>query len=140
MLKSATLSGFFPLKFAKTKVKVYGGQRPVTSPQALRSQRIPVSRTGQNLRLRTGYALAFAILMLFVVHLFSINYNVSTGYNISKLQKHIDGLKEENKRLMLRSSEVGSIASIQQVSLADHYVPVTAVEYVQAPVSPLGLK
>lgn len=111
---------------------------PQPLAKAPRVKRITVDL--QNWRVVVGYALLAGIVIMFAVKLFSVNYNVAAGYRISSLQKRIGGLSEENKRLVLKSSETLSIASIQEDFSDERYIPVTAVEYIQVPDTQFGLR
>lgn len=118
MLTSATFANFFPARQQKTKSRTYTASRTVSGVETK--------------KLWLGTSLAVVIIVMSIAHLFSVNYNVGIGYNISTAQKKVAALKEENKRLMLKSSETGSIASIQENFAAGSYVPVTSIEYVNA--------
>lgn len=153
MSKVASLVQILPFGRQKTKIKIYGKQNSVPQSRSAKvlafvsTTQVSAVRAGnrttslETKKIWTGYALALGIVVLFAVHLVSVNYNVGTGYQISKVQNKLAALSEENKRLMLKSSETGSIASIQENFSAENYVPVTGVEYVfTSSSSPLGLK
>jgi hypothetical protein len=149
MIKTAALTNWFPFGQGKTKIKVYGksngtAQVSVSNRVVLASRKQSSALHGllhtENSRVLAAYGLAAGIVVMFVINLFSVNYNVATGYKINSVQKQIASLTEENKRLVLKMSEAGSIAPMQENFAAEHFVPVTNVEYVHSSPGSLVLK
>lgn len=106
-------------------------------PQKARSVRTgrsasPAIRLGQrDLTKSLVYGLGALVLFMAVTYVISINSSSTSGYQITKLQKSVNGLVEENKKLTLQNAEINSMASINDAAWQSGFVPVTSMEYVQ---------
>lgn len=76
-------------------------------------------------------ALSLAIAVLFVAYVFGINQSAAKGYEITKQKNKLNTLIEENKKLLVRTSEVGSILQIQDEAASHNLVQITNQEYLQ---------
>lgn len=77
------------------------------------------------------FGLGALVLFMAVTYVVSINSSSTSGYQITKLQKSVNGLVEENKKLTLQNAEINSMASINDAAWQSGFVPVTSMEYVQ---------
>jgi hypothetical protein len=91
------------------------------------------SRTPQVSRRRMyfAYGLAACNVAIFVSYFFGVNQGVAKGYEIKKIQTQINTLQEENQKLTVKASEVGSILRVQQELASSGFVPATGGIFLQ---------
>ncbi len=82
-------------------------------------------------RLYLGVGLAAAVALMFLVYVFGINQSAAKGYEITRQKAELNALIEENKKLLVRTAEIGSIVQIQDQAAADHLVQINNQEYLQ---------
>jgi hypothetical protein len=152
MIKTATLTSLWPFGASKTKIKIYGkpqnhktsSTRVVSSLSRPRARKFSFAKLNflkiKNLNIKLSLVFAAGIVGILVFNLLTVNFNIATGYKISTLQNKVADLKDENKRLMLKSSEVGSITAIQENFLAENFVPASSTQFIAATPSSLGMK
>lgn len=152
MIKTATLTNLWPFGASKTKIKIYGKSqtkqtssvRVVSSLSRPRTKKFSLTKLNplkvKNLNIKLSLAFAAGIIGIFAFNLLTVNFNIATGYKISTLQNKVAELKDENKRLMLKSSEVGSITTIQESFLAENFVPASSTQFIAVTPSNLGMK
>lgn len=75
--------------------------------------------------------LVVATVAMFILYIFGINQSAAKGYEITKQRNELTQLIEENKKLLVRLAEVGSIVQIQQEAAANHLVQITNQEYLE---------
>lgn len=77
------------------------------------------------------YVLVGANLILFALYFFGINQYTAKGYELRQAQQRLANLRGENKKLIQRVSENASILQIQNSLAQEHFVPVSATEFLQ---------
>lgn len=75
--------------------------------------------------------MAALIISLGIGYLFSVNQTASRGFEVSSLQEQMETLASQNKKLELETSELKSMAQIEQVKETIGLVPVEKVEYLR---------
>ncbi len=83
-------------------------------------------------RLRLAYALVAVNIALVLASIVSVNDYAAGGYVLSELQTNIDKLSEQNKKLMVKSTELGSVVELQENLAASGYVAAGTPQFVQA--------
>jgi hypothetical protein len=68
---------------------------------------------------------------MLLAYVFGINQSAAKGYEIKKQQSKLNQLVEQNKKLMVRAAEMGSIVQIQNEAEANQLVQITNQEYLQ---------
>jgi uncharacterized membrane protein affecting hemolysin expression len=134
--------GLFPLTVKdRQSSSTRGSRRAVmhTRTEASFLMRNPVRTTAYIVPWFTAPLLVIN-LILFFGYLFSVNAQANTGYTIKQLEKKISEQTAENKKLMVRTSEVNSIASVQDSVTEDRFVPITARDTVYVQVQQLSKK
>src|SRR5438105_1533161 len=69
----------------------------------------PAAAARMDKRLYLGAGLAAAAIVLLLAYVFSINQSAAKGYEITQQKNKLDALIEDNKKLLVRTAEVGSI-------------------------------
>lgn len=81
--------------------------------------------------------LAFALigfnLLFIVISIYYVNSNAPSGYILSSLQNKVAALDDQNKKLLVQTTELGSVVQLQQNLAAANYVPAGTAQYVQTP-------
>ena len=70
-------------------------------------------------------------LTISIVYVLGVNSYASTGYEIQQEQVRLNKLQEENKKLMVKAAEVGSISQIQNEATVQNLVSITSEEFLQ---------
>jgi hypothetical protein len=78
-----------------------------------------------------GYFLFSLCIILLVVHFFGVNQYAAKGYEIKSVQSKIATLNEQNKKLVLRTAEVGSLLEVHNSLISGDFVPVSNAEFLQ---------
>ncbi len=121
------LLGGLPKKAAETTARrPVPHARPITRGTA-RTQ--PWSR--QQTRIYFGLLLGLATILMLVAYIFGINRSAAKGYEITKQKNQLNALVEDNKKLIVRAAEIGSILQIQDQLASEHLVQITNQEYLQ---------
>lgn len=68
---------------------------------------------------------------LFISFLSGVNSYSSTGYEIKKLQSHLNQLSEENKKLSLKVAESSSIVAIEDEFLNEYFVSADTPQFLE---------
>jgi hypothetical protein len=76
-------------------------------------------------------ALVVATAVMLVLYVFGINQSAAKGYEITKQRNKLNALMEDNKKLLVRTAEAGSILQIRDEAAANHLVQITNQEYLQ---------
>jgi len=69
--------------------------------------------------------------ILGLVYLFTINSMGTKGYEIKKLESQMETLQEQQKNLMLQTSNLQSIDRIQEQATKLNFVPTNNVSYLR---------
>ncbi len=133
MSRTLALWGNLPIPFKNKKNKIsnrgfranFGRSSRVNSVHARRAVNLAGSR-----RILV-MALLFGNIALAVVYFLGVNQNAAKGYEFKKVTFKINQLTEENKKLIVKISEVGSILEIQKSSSLAQFVPVDAAEFLE---------
>ena len=104
MLKALALENFWAPVFSKTKI---------TSSKA---------ETANNRRFYLVLCLIITNAVLLAGYIYGVNAFASKGYEIKTLQKRLDSMNEENRKINLKVSEAGSMVSIQSGFLNANFV------------------
>jgi hypothetical protein len=92
------------------------------------------SRAGIKLNLnRNTAALGLIVLTagMLVAYIFGINQSAAKGYEVTREKNKLNLLAEENKKLLVRLAEVGSIVQIQEEAASNRLVQITNQEYLE---------
>lgn len=103
-----------------------------TATTTVRSSRVASAHRLGVLTHITAYALVVMNVALTVSYFIGVNAYAAKGYEIKKMQNHIFRLEEQYKKLTIKTSEVGSIAKIQDDPALTGFVPVGTAEFVQS--------
>ena len=85
--------------------------------------------TGLSRSSNIGFILAMVLTASALFYFVQVNSISTKGYEIKELEKHVQALKESNKRLEIESSALKSIESIQNEAQSLNLVPSGAVKY-----------
>ena len=91
------------------------------------------SRTRGEARTNLAIALAGAIAVLSLAYIFGINQSAAKGYEVTAQKNKLNTLVEDNKKLLVRTAQAGSVSQIQDEASANQLVQITAQEYLQQP-------
>lgn len=68
---------------------------------------------------------------MLVAYVFGINQSAAKGYEVTREKNKLNELVEDNRKLLVRVAEVGSIVQIQQEAEANQLVQITNQEYLE---------
>ena len=106
-------------------------------PGAARSRSLTRSRPLALLRGETrtklAIALAVGVVLLSLAYIFGINQSAAKGYEVTAQKNKLNTLIEDNKKLLVRTAQAGSVSQIQDDASANQLVQITAQEYLQQP-------
>lgn len=96
----------------------------------------PASRIkpAANIKGLRGYVpaiLLFGNIALAIVYFFGVNQNAAKGYELKKVTAKLNQFTDENKKLIVKTAEMGSILEVQQSSSLAQFVSVDSAEYLQ---------
>jgi hypothetical protein len=98
-----------------------------------RSSAHGISWSRGELKTRLALALAGAVVVLSLLYVFGINQSAAKGYEITAQKNRLNTLMEDNKKLLVRTAQAGSVRQIQDEALANQLVQITVQEYLQQP-------
>ena len=78
-----------------------------------------------------SYLLLVVNCLILFSYLFGVNTAASAGYEIKKIQRQIDILSEENKKISLQISQQSSITNIQDDMPKAGYVPILSAQFLK---------
>ncbi len=102
-----------------------------TSSLSRATRSVSLIATAQSNRNWVGLSLAVGVVGLSIFYMFGVNGNVATGYEMHRAQVKLEKAQLENKRLMVKTAEVGSMTQIQNEAIAEKLVSITSEEYLQ---------
>lgn len=73
-----------------------------------------------------------AIVFLFGFHLFMVNAYASKGFELKKHEQAVKDLDDQQKDLLVKQSELGSISKVNDVASIYGLVPVTNEEFLNS--------
>lgn len=122
MQKVLTLLGynFSRYNFNRYSFSRYSGRRP-----AVMARREPW-------KLWLAYGLVVANIALALASIISVNYYTASGYKLSQLQTQVDKLNDQNKKLMVKTTELGSVVALQENLAAAGYVAAGTPQFVKS--------
>jgi hypothetical protein len=127
MQKVLTLLGFSFGRFAARR----SFQPSPRTAMARRSARSKTSAASSPWHLRLAYGLLALNIALAIFSIISVN-SVAGGYILRELQANVEKLTELNKKLMVKSTELGSVVQLQEDLSASGYVAAGTPQFVQS--------
>lgn len=81
---------------------------------------------------KAGLFLFLGCVVLIVAYLIQVNSFSTKGYEIKRLQKQVEALRDENKKLGINSSSLQSMEQIQNDPSISSMVSVTSINYIHS--------
>ncbi len=79
-----------------------------------------------------GYGLVSVNIALVLADIIGVNYYAAEGYVLRELQTKVATLNEQNKKLIVKTTEVGSVVQLQEDLASSGYVSAGTSEFIQA--------
>ena len=129
MIKTLTLSQFLPVRQQGGATRVRS--RVITTVKASTPAKPSTRSSTFNWIAAVSALLLFVNFSLVALHVVTANAYAVKGYEVTKLRQRTQELAEKNKKLMLESAEIASIAEVQGKATASNFVPVTTAEFLR---------